>query len=182
MFQSQMQLEHFCVDYLEIKTKPHKSSEPRLTETTDRRLGIDFDVFRNEKNNEFLIPLKVEITAEDEYDCFEKVAIHLKGIFSFNENTNEEEIKKYVPLLCLTNLFGIARGIIAQATSLCCDGPFLLPLINMNIVIKQKSLETSEKHIPDKDISEKAPQKKKKIQSKEKPADSKSYTKKRQTQ
>lgn len=94
---------------------------------------------------QFLIPLGITVTWPEQcQSTYIKIAIELNGLFSFPEGTPEEQIRQYVPLLCLTNLFGIARGIIAQATGNCAEGAFYLPLVNMTEILQNAVANTTE--------------------------------------
>ena len=76
--------------------------------------------------------------------AYDQIDIALNGIFSFPADTEDEVIQHYVPMLCLTNLYGIARGIIAQTTGMCQDGPYLLSLINMEQLLQGMPAEEDE--------------------------------------
>ena len=81
------------------------------------------------------------VTWDDRPYYYHKIEIGLRGLFSFPVGTPEETIASFVPTLFLTNLYGTARGIVAQATGMCLGGSYLLPLINMNKVVQGSTNE-----------------------------------------
>ena len=66
-------------------------------------------------------------------------SISLTGLFKFLEETDEDTIAKMIHLNGLSILYGIARGIVSQATSTCTYGKYILPTINFIEVIKRQS-------------------------------------------
>ena len=146
---SLMKLEQCCLTRLEIKIRGGLTRPPAPGESvgggeaTEWRGGIDFDVRKVEDEPVYILPVNIDLESPDDVS-FEKISVALTGVFSFPEDAPLEEVYKYVPLLCLTNLFGVARGLVAQATGMCEAGPFLLPLVNMQEVVKSK-LESEEK-------------------------------------
>ncbi|GEM_PF-3328396 len=146
---SLMKMEQCCLTRLEIKTRggltqlPSPDESAGSGEETEWRVGIDFDVRKVEDEPVYIVPINIDLDSPDDAS-FEKISVSLTGVFSFPEDAPSEEVYKYVPLLCLTNLFGVARGLVAQATGMCESGPFLLPLVNMQEVVKSK-LEAAEK-------------------------------------
>jgi preprotein translocase subunit SecB len=71
-------------------------------------------------------------TTEGEVAPFRRIEIGLRGVFAFPADTDKETISKYVPTLCLSSLYGMARGMVSQATGTCNGGAILLPLLDMN--------------------------------------------------
>ena len=140
MINSVMSLDDCFVKSLTIETnaiiRPDKSADRQPAKVN---IAIEHTILRNDQHPlQFLIPLGIAVTWEEPHEStYKKVAIELQGFFSFPVGTAEEEIQQYVPVLCLTNLFGIARGIIAQATGNCAEGAFYLPLVNLAELLQQ---------------------------------------------
>ena len=74
---------------------------------------------------------------------FDAIDIVIKGRFSFATDTNEEDKKKLFPLAAVSILFGIARGIVGQATGMFPGGAFLLPPVDVTAAASQKKLAFS---------------------------------------
>jgi len=81
----------------------------------------------------YVIRLRWDKAANPPFDVLEA---GIDGVFAFPKDTPKEEIRKYVPVLCLASLHGTLRGIIAGATGLMPGGPFILPHVNMNKVVR----------------------------------------------
>jgi preprotein translocase subunit SecB len=106
----------------------------------DGELDLRFDPFirRSSSGISFWVTLQVDVSWPNaEKSPYESLSIALDGFFSFPDKTSEEDVRKYVPTLCLVNLYGAARGILLQATGAFPHGPFHLPLVDMNKVVRQ---------------------------------------------
>ena len=137
--QSLMRLDDYWLDSIEIKSgsAPEEQASTPETSVLPLDVSIAFDIRRHKDFLRFRVPLEVEVTSSDKtLFPFDRISIALTGVFSFPEGTPQETVDKYVPLLCLTNLFGIARGLVSQYTALFPGGAFLMPLVNMNDLIK----------------------------------------------
>ena len=147
MLNSLMSLNDCFVKSLTIETnaivRPEKSVD---LQPVNANIAVQHAILRNDQQpNHFLLRLGITVTWDEECPTtYKKIAIELQGFFSFPEGTTEEDIKQYVPLLCLNNMFGIARGIIAQATGNCAEGAFYLPLINMNEILQNAVANAAE--------------------------------------
>lgn len=150
MSHSLMQLKICWQAHLEIRTNEAFSPLTSKEEACEMEHSIGFDVKRHKTQNSFKIPLNVLLRWENAPNApFSQISIGVVGIFSFPEDTSEEEISKYVPLLCLTNLYGFARGIVANATGLCPSGAYFLPTLNMNDVVRDAAIQEEETPIED---------------------------------
>lgn len=145
---SQMRLERYVLRSLRIETRPLNG---RHTSTDATQLDISFtpEVRRHKDGPLFWISLRVDLSwLNDTKSPFEAISIALDGFFSFPKGTGEDTIKNYVPVLCLVNLYGTARGIVSQATGVCEGGPFILPLVDMNEVLRQWAAKSSQDALP----------------------------------
>ncbi len=133
---SLLQLERCQLSELHIKTRECQNIEPG-TEITEH-LDIQFTVRPHKTEPKFLIPFTLAVTwPQDNPSCYETIEIKLDSVFSFPPGTSDEEMRQYVPVLCLSNLLGVARGMIAQSTSLCSGGAYLVSLVNMQELLKK---------------------------------------------
>jgi len=71
----------------------------------------------------------------------QKVAAVVEGIFVFRKGTPEEVIAQYYPAVCLANLYGMMRGLIAQSTGCSASGAVYLPIVNMVEVVSEAQPE-----------------------------------------
>jgi len=140
--QSLMQLEECCLSKLEVHAAPYTPGAPkRKNDFIKSERDVSLTFMRESRSHEskrlYWITLGVEASwANDAKARFEMISATIDGVFSFPVGTKQEEIAKYVPVLCLTNLYSFARGAISQATGSCRGGSYLLPLVNMNEVVK----------------------------------------------
>ena len=132
---SPLQLEQCNVTKLVILTRANGRMGTENEDAAD--IKLTYNVRPHKSALKFLVPFNLTINwPEEAPSAYDQIDIALNGIFSFPPDTSEEIVQHYVPLLCLTNLYGIARGIIAQSTGMCQDGPYLLSLINMEQLLK----------------------------------------------
>lgn len=151
---SLMRLDDYFVPSFSFNTRPPANAPDISQDSPSMNINISFQILENSDKNEFIIPLRIHATSPNESDfSYESLFIEIHGVFSFPKDTESVEIKKYVPLLCLTNLYGIARGIISQSTALSPSGPFILPLVNMKKVVDDFLLHQQESMKNDDEIS-----------------------------
>jgi hypothetical protein len=117
-------------------------SEPTNPKDAVNKVEIKREVRKYLSEPKFIVDAVFTFTWDKSAFFYNKIEIGLRGVFSFPEGTTEDTIALYVPMLCLTNLYGTARGMIAQATSLCPGGPFLLPLLDMNKIVQDSTPDT----------------------------------------
>ncbi len=143
-----MQLEHCALTKLSLSFK-ESLVEPGLAGKHDLEEAdsegyqeVKFGVRTHKSEPRFWISYEVNVTWQPEVASrFDHVNVAVDGIFAFPAGTEEETVRHYVPLLCLTNLHGVARGVVAQSTGMCPGGPFILPLVDMAEVLKEYSLD-----------------------------------------
>ena len=133
---SLLQLERCLLTRLHIETRECPNLGPGIE--VSENLDIQFTVRPHKTEPKFLIAMTLTVTwPPDIPSCYERLEITLESVFAFPVGTSEDEIRQYVPVLCLSNLLGIARGMIAQSTSLCPGGSYLLSLVNMQELLKK---------------------------------------------
>ncbi len=106
-------------------------NEPVNAKESVYTIEVKKEVRQHLSEPKFMIDIMFTFKWDESTFYYNKIEIGLRGYFSLPDGTDEETIAQYVPILCLTNLYDTARGMIAQATSLCPGGAFLLPLIDM---------------------------------------------------
>lgn len=134
-FSSPMQFEQCNLTNLVIKTRANGEAIYNDEDLAD--IKLTYNVRHHRVERKFRIPFTLTITwPEEVHATFAYLEIGLDGIFTFPSDTPDATIQHFVPLLCLTNLYGVARGILIQATSLCEGGPYMLSLVNMEQLLK----------------------------------------------
>ena len=139
---SLMRLDRWLLSSLSVVTRPTAMdavAEGKLPAGESDEVIFSFtpDIRRHMKEPAFWITL--EMTAKwpkKKPSRFDNISVCVQGFFSFPPDTSEATIRQYVPILCLTNLIGIARGLVAQATAFCPGGAFIIPLIDANVVVR----------------------------------------------
>jgi preprotein translocase subunit SecB len=97
-----------------------------------------FNVFKHPQGMRFSVQLKIRLSCPQVPESpFLSVESDLLGIYSLPDGVTEDQVREYVPTLCLVNLYSLARGIVAQATGMCPSGTLYLPMVDMNKVVKQ---------------------------------------------
>ena len=140
---SPLQLEQCTLTKMVIQTRLNGHLGTETEDAAD--IKLTYNVRPHKTSLKFLVPFNLSISwPEDVPSAYDQIDIALNGIFSFPADTEDEVIQHYVPMLCLTNLYGIARGIIAQTTGMCQDGPYLLSLINMEQLLQGMPAEEDE--------------------------------------
>ena len=76
----------------------------------------------------------------DSPPAIQDMDVSLTGYFSFAERASEENRAKIYPLTAVAMLFGVARGIVAQATALFPTGTFMLPPLDVTSAAKKKRI------------------------------------------
>lgn len=154
MAMSKLQLNVYKLNSLHVESKQLHDPD-NFKEFPEADLKVQFNIHKNPDRYEFVVPIDIILTWSSEMDCpFDRISVSLFGVFSLPDTMPEDEVRKYVPLLCLTNLFGIARGIISQVTANFNGGPFILPLVNMGDIIQGVVAEMEESKQLSSDSSE----------------------------
>jgi preprotein translocase subunit SecB len=116
---------------------------------SDFQLGFDFDVEEVEPTA-FRVLLGVHATRPDgpAAQSLQRIEVVLEGRFSVPLDTPEETVRQLVPLNCFAMLYGVARGIVAQATGLTADGCVWLPSVNFLAILQNAAREAAEAQPP----------------------------------
>lgn len=131
---SPLQLDHFHLERLIIEVSP---DSPELEIEAEERSEYQF-TFRKElakhpDHEKYMVLLGITCTHCEAEDT--KGQLHLeadvRGFFSLPDDAPEDFIEQVVPLNCYAMLYGLIRGIVAQATGMTRQGTILLPTINL---------------------------------------------------
>jgi preprotein translocase subunit SecB len=135
--QSLLNINDYFVEELRVKTNvAHKEG----TSAEEGALETSVGIKRKGKEPHFMIQMKIELN-RDKAD-FDKaryyVYLDISGFFNFAEGTDEETIRKMIGLNGPAILYGVARGVVAQATANCQHGKFVLPAMNFVKALRRK--------------------------------------------
>lgn len=133
-----LRIDQYFVDELRVKVNP-KFRESK--ETPESKLTASLSIKRKGSLPEFMIVIELEVNgaAEDFHVNPYYVFLKITGYFSFIEGTGEPVIERMIALNGPAILYGIARGIVAQATGNCVHDKFILPTVNFVEVTKEKA-------------------------------------------
>lgn len=136
--QAQLNLGDYYLDEFSFDAnREHVPSQTRCG-----TLDLDFDINRNADNPlDFMISMTVDINSlkEDFEKCDYCIHLKLTGFFSFADGTSEDTISRMIAPSGLAMLYGVARGVVADATAISWHGKFVLPSMNLIEVIRRKS-------------------------------------------
>ncbi len=152
--QAQLNLDDYYIDEFSlVVNRDHVSKEIHCG-----TIDLDFDINRNsDRPLDFMICLRVDINSseEDFQKCEYRIHLDLTGFFSFEEGTTEDTIKKMIAPNGLSMLYGVARGLVANATAMSWHGKFVVPSLNLIEIIRRKGEAASKKEKPARKIKKK---------------------------
>jgi preprotein translocase subunit SecB len=131
-----LNFEEYFVEEIYVKAKPKFEKKGR----NEGEIAISFDIKRKDMELRFMIPMEIKLnhSKKDSFNAPYQVILKITGFFSFPKGTDEETIHKMIGLNGLSILYGVARGVIAQATANCPHGKFILPSVNFIELMKSK--------------------------------------------
>ncbi|MDA8432830.1 MAG: protein-export chaperone SecB [Nitrospiraceae bacterium] len=125
-----MQLKDYFLDKVHFEAIPAVDFENRDEDV----VALSVDVGRNKDNNkEFFLALNIKINADREskkkwlYRC----EMSIFGLFDVANGIQEADALKMIGPLGITNLYGIARGVLGQLSGLSPYNKIVLPTINV---------------------------------------------------
>ena len=134
--QALLDIEQFFVHEIIVKENPkYKPKKIQEGET-----NVAFNIKRKGSERLFRIYMTVQVgklkkvTITNPYH----ISLKLTGYFRFLEDTDEETISKMISLNGSSILYGVARGVVAQATANCMYGKFILPAINFVELLRKE--------------------------------------------
>ena len=105
-------------------------------------LAVDFDVHRHVSDpHAFRMVMRINVAAEGytvEDNPSHGISLTVVGFFLFAPGTDEEQMQRMIRINGSSILYGIARGIVGQATGASQHGQFVLPTVNFVDVAKAK--------------------------------------------
>lgn len=110
--------------------------------------NVDFDVQRSAQDEQsFRIIMHINV-AQDGYTVdtnpSHSISLTIVGYFSFAQGTDEEQMQRMIRINGSSILYGIARGLVGQATGASKHGQFVLPTVNFVEIVKAKEAATLE--------------------------------------
>jgi preprotein translocase subunit SecB len=141
--QALLNINDYVVEELTVKS----NNDFKKSEKEQKGLiNIAFNVKRKGKEPVFMISMIIELSKSKEEFSNSPYYIFLKinGFFGFPKETDEETMQKMIGLNGLVMLFGIARGVVAQATANGVHGKFILPGVNFIDLIKNSKKSSAE--------------------------------------
>lgn len=126
---SPLELKRAMLEALEIRpSRTHDSSAER---TEDYRVQLTTEILEKPDSLDYRVTVDFRLSPRKDAVCrFERVEVRLVGFFSLPPDTDERLVRTLIPLSCFSILYGIARGVVAQATGMVARGPLLLPPVN----------------------------------------------------
>lgn len=134
-----LKIDQYFVDEVHIRVNP-QYREPKKA-SHEAKLTALIGIKRRGKLPEFMINIEVEVNKSEADFRVNPYYIFLKitGFFSFTEGTDEQTIERMIPLNGPAILYGIARGVVAQATGSSIHDKFILPTVNFVEVTKRQA-------------------------------------------
>jgi len=135
--QGLLDINEYYIRELTIKENPTYKRK----KINEGKAKISHDIRRKSPDLDFLINMNVQIGTPRKMSETEPyyISITISGLFKFTEQTDESTIAKMIHLNGLPILYGITRGIVAQATSSYLHGKYVLPTINFVKMIKRQT-------------------------------------------
>jgi preprotein translocase subunit SecB len=134
--QAQLNITDYVVDELTVRSNPdyQRSSDKEAK----GEIKIGFNVKRKDKEPLFMITMIIEVNKSK--PAFTNspyyVYLNIRGFYEFGKGTDEDTMQEMIGLNGLVMLYGVARGIVAQASANGVHGKFVLPSVNFVELIK----------------------------------------------
>lgn len=126
---SPLELKRTFLEALEIRPGPVRDPSVQITE--DYKVQLTTEVMQKPDSRDYRVTVDFRLSPKKDAVCrFDRLEIRLAGYFSLPADTEEELVTRLIPLNCFVILYGIARGIVAQATGMVAKGSFMLPAVN----------------------------------------------------
>ena len=143
---SLMQLEMCILTGLHIE--PNIECQPASPKDALVNIAMTSDIRQHQTDLKYMVTATFTATWANHSFFIDKIEVGLRGIFSFPVGTSDDVVDSYIPELCIANLYGTARGIVAQATGICPGGVYWLPLLDMNAMLQQENDDVMPKQKP----------------------------------
>ena len=139
--QALLDINEYFVRELIIKENP----EYKPAEFHEGKAKISYNIQRKDSGLDFMINMDVQVGGARKLseNIPYHIAIKIIGLFRFIKKTDENIIARMIQCNGLSILYGIARGVTAQATANCIHGKYVLPTVNFIELIKRQSTRKS---------------------------------------
>lgn len=125
-----LQLDDYWIDTLEVNAVQDVTERPVAQSGVVPRLR--FEIFRSPESASYLIEMSiVSAKAHVARGVPYRLRLKLSGVFSFQPDTPEPTQTRMIYVNGPAILYGVARGIIAQATGAARHGKYVLPSVNL---------------------------------------------------
>ena len=134
-----LQLDDVIVESINIRTNTEEPPDPSIEDVLPQP-DVTLDILKVENELKFLIPFAVRVNhRKGDFRRF-GYALDLKilGFFSFAEGTDEHQAGHMIHVNGPAILYGVARGIAAQAFALTAAGKVILPSVNFVEIMKRR--------------------------------------------
>lgn len=131
-----LSIDNYFVDELYVRAL--QNDKPAAPQCGD--VGISFDIMKNQEAPMYWIMMTIVMGADEKSKLPYHIKLVLSGFYHFPDDLDQETTGKYLSSNALVILYGIARGIIGQATATSRYGKCVLPAVNF-VEIVQKKLE-----------------------------------------
>lgn len=138
--QADLRLDDLIVEALSVRTN---LTPPSASLHGDQPLQIDVsvDILRSGDQPRFMVPLKVRMNHGKEAfkNSGYSLDISVVGFFSFDDGLSEDHISHLIQLNAPAILYGVVRGLVAQALAMTNVGKVILPSINFVEVMRTRA-------------------------------------------
>lgn len=135
--QALLDIDEYYVRELIVKENPHYKPKKNYQD----KVKVTFNIARKGTSLLFKIDMGVQIGSSSK--AIEKgpyyTSLKITGLFRFLKEAEEKTIARMINLNGLSILYGIARGVVAQATANGIHGKFILPSVNFVEILKKKA-------------------------------------------
>jgi preprotein translocase subunit SecB len=133
-----LNLDEYFVDEIHVRVNTaYRQPDQEIERKSE--IGSSITIKRKGTKPEFMIAMNLEINKPKEAFAVSAyyISLNIIGYFSFVEGTDEETVKKMIVLNGPVILYGVARGVVGQATGNCRFGKFVLPTLNFLEIMKK---------------------------------------------
>lgn len=134
-----LRLDDVVVESLVIRTNTDGPPDPRAHDLVPEP-AVTLDILRVKDELKFLMPFRVRMnTSKSDFRRFGySLDLKLLGFFSFEAGFDEHQAGHMIHASGPPILYGVARGIAAQALALTVAGKMLLPSINFVEIMRRR--------------------------------------------
>lgn len=150
-----LNIDQFFVEEIHVKANPAYREQKKPAHET--KLEASMSIKRKEKFPEFMVSIELDINKSEKDFKTNPYCIVLKiiGFFSFVKGTDEQTMERMIRLNGSAILYGIARGVVAQATCNSIHDKFILPTVNFVEITEKQTKKKIVKGKPKKTAAEK---------------------------